>query len=152
MSDSDRKAFLEAIEKEPTNYDHRYIYADWLDENGEHEEADRQRKYEKAEKWLKDFARNDDEFNWDHEYPHEAGECDPENGYWYCCGYHQLVRFLAAHEKGSIIDDSYYLGFDTPHGWNNYSEELWENFEVVTGKKAPTDQYRKELPPFYCAC
>ena len=37
----DREAFLDAIQAEPKNYDHRYVYADWLDEQGEHEEADK---------------------------------------------------------------------------------------------------------------
>ncbi len=65
MSD-DRQAFLDAIKQQPKNYDHRYVYADWLDERGEHEEADRQRRYEASEKWLREFARNHGDFNWDY--------------------------------------------------------------------------------------
>ena len=65
MSDDFQKAFLDAIEKEPRNYSHRYVYADWLDEQGEHEEADRQRKFEKADKWLREFAKKHTDFDFD---------------------------------------------------------------------------------------
>ena len=118
MSD-DRSAFLEAIENEPKNYGHRYVYADWLDEQGEHEEADRQRKFEASEKWLQEFAKGDEEFSFSSQYEQdEEPKCDPDDGYWYCCAYHQFLRFLEAHEDGSITE-GFYLGFDTPYGWNN---------------------------------
>lgn len=52
----DRQAFLNAIDADPLNYLPRYVYADWLDEHGEHEEATRQRAFERADQWLRVFA------------------------------------------------------------------------------------------------
>jgi len=54
--EADRAAFLAAIQDNPHDYLRRYVYADWLDEHGEHDKATRQRAFEKADRWLRDFA------------------------------------------------------------------------------------------------
>jgi hypothetical protein len=46
----------------------RLVYADWLDERGEHEEADRQRKWPAAKEWLVRFCRD-----------HSGPEDNPDN-------------------------------------------------------------------------
>lgn len=56
---ADREDFLKAFEAEPENYLHRYVFADWLDEHGEHEEADRQRKFEESDRWLRVLAADE---------------------------------------------------------------------------------------------
>ena len=164
---NDRQHFLDLIKAEPGAYEHRYIYADWLDDHGEHDEADRQRRYESSKKWLMEFAC-------DHDFGHtitdnelqDLRERYPDDyDYYepYCNNLHaykedspdaydgnpfvQLVYFLERH----ISDDAHYLPFETPHGFTSYSDELWEHFEIVTGKR-PSDQYRKEMPPFRCSC
>lgn len=43
---TEKELLLEAIDAEPGEPMHRQIYADWLDDHGEHDEADRQRNYE----------------------------------------------------------------------------------------------------------
>src|SRR5438105_15639232 len=48
----------------------RLVYADWLDEHGEHEEADRMRKWPAAKAWLVKFCAK-----------HNPPEDDPEEGH-----------------------------------------------------------------------
>src|SRR5438270_247154 len=55
--DKERQAFLKALKKNEDDVTTRMVYADWLDDRGEHEEADRQRKWPAAKEWLVRFAR-----------------------------------------------------------------------------------------------
>lgn len=179
---SKKEHFLKLIEDNPTDYSHRYVYADWLDEHGDHDEADRQRKYEGAYKWLTDYANNKEwtEVYGDTEFTERfgsviaAGEYGGEwprgdedyeliklkdgrevyiqadrGDYRYESNpYTQLVYFLGSH-----LDEKYfYLPFETPTGFNDYTDELWTNFEIVTGLKRPEGKWQKEMPPFSCSC
>lgn len=51
-----RDVFLKRLTENEDDTRTRLAFADWLDEEGEHEEADRQRKWPAAKKWLGDMA------------------------------------------------------------------------------------------------
>lgn len=119
----------------------RLVYADWLEEQGEAEEADRQRKWPAAKAYLKELAVK----HWDWLDEGEDEDIDEiEEHDFYSSSYHRLMYFLERH-----VDQNYHLPFDTPYKFNDYSEEMWQHFSVITGHPVQTDT---ELPPFSCGC
>lgn len=129
--------FLKALEENEDDLTTRLVYSDWLEEQGEYEEADRQRRWPGAKAWLKQFAEND---------PHFRGYGDEEEDPRYS-PYAKLLYFLTRHVEGE-----HYLYFDTPYGFKAYSDELWMNFTIVTGLQPPMGAHRHTMPPFHCAC
>ena len=158
----EREAFLRAINELPWDDDSaRLVFADWLDEHGEHEEAERQRRWLTSEKWLRAVAN--EFYDFDDRYDAEQLTGPPVHDLAYPnSGIDRLLCYLAAHAKstatGNDDDDKYdydkavHLPFDTPYVSLNYSDELWDHFEVVTGLKAPTNDWRKAPPPLRCSC
>lgn len=73
MSEYDK--FLEALAKNPDDTPLRLVFADWLDEQGEHEEADRHRKWPAAKDW---FVRLCHEHNPPPEAPPDMDRVSPE--------------------------------------------------------------------------
>lgn len=136
----DRQMFLKALSDNEDDTSTRLVYADWLEERGEHEEADRQRRWPAAKQWLLEFARG--HFGWGRDAEESKDEADRMY-----TPYAMLMYFLECHVTGDRV-----LYFYMPYKFDDYSEELWKNFEIVSGRPAPTGQYRTKIPPFRCAC
>jgi uncharacterized protein (TIGR02996 family) len=140
---NDREPFLKALAKNEDDVLTRMVYADWLDEQGEHEEADRQRKWPAAKAWLLEFTKSinyhgyaeDDEYKNPLGSPHtyadviQAGH-DAVSGEGYCFG----------------SDD----GADYFRGERAAREEFFRNWSIVTGVPVPEEVV--DNPPFRCAC
>ncbi len=52
---TDRERFLKALAKNEDDTSTRLVFADWLDEHGEYDEANRQRAWPEAKAWLVKF-------------------------------------------------------------------------------------------------
>ena len=52
-----KDAFLKSLAENEDDITIRLVYADWLDEQGEHEEADRERRWPPAKEWLVRFCQ-----------------------------------------------------------------------------------------------
>ena len=144
--------FLQALAKDEDDADTRLVYADWLDEHGQHEEADRQRKWPAAKEWLVAFCQDFFEDDQD------AIADDPafENPYsYFYLSYEMLVKLgqealQLAHQSNGL------LYFDC--GANESlcdvlcadSDSFWSNLSVVTGVPLPRGTDTKSI--FSCSC
>lgn len=160
---ADREDFLNAFKAEPENYLHRYVYADWLDERGEHEEADRQRKFEESDKWLREFVKDREGYI---SKARRAAEGLPEDPYGEL-RYEDLLQ--AGHDYADYFDrcggqDNGTFFPDVDSG--SLAEDLadpavmrlyWQHWSLVTGRAAPVygdpEGYSSnEGNPFICGC
>jgi uncharacterized protein (TIGR02996 family) len=137
---NERNAFLEALAQNEDDTQTRLVYADWLDEQGEHEEADRQRRWRAAKEWLVEFCR-------DHNPPPEE-----ESEEW-VISYEVLLDL--GREAVEQADKGWF-GFSCGNnmtmcdGLRANTREFWENWSVVTGIPLPAGSERRG--DFSCAC
>lgn len=149
-----REGFLKALEQNEDDEPTRLVYADWLDEQGEYEEAARQRKWTAAKKWLVEFAKKHHAYAEYHDWEEEERTGKSKHGYpvdvraLAADFYSQFMEFLMGHLPGG----QHGFGFDLPYGFAAYSDEMWENFEIVTGLTSPQGENRRQMPPFSCSC
>lgn len=138
---SEREAFLQGIKDNPKDPHIRKIFADWLDDHDEPEEADFYRnwtleKYEEAEEWIKDFV----------EEILEEGE--GRERYETELTVESLLA--AAHEHLDTGRDTVFLYFDTPDRVRIDSKIFWKHFQILTGRRLAVPDYGEVF--FRCGC
>lgn len=138
--ESERQAFLNAIEAGPWDDElTRGVFADWLDDRGEHEEADRQRQWVPSSRWLRELAARhytgyDEGRPFEYEEILQAGhEYIDHDGY--------LVQY-----DGQSLQDEIY----------GNSKEFWRHWSIVTGRALPAkNRWGRDFTdsqPFSCSC
>jgi uncharacterized protein (TIGR02996 family) len=141
MSDM-RSAFLDALAQNEDDTTTRLVYADWLDENGEHEEADRQRKWPAAKEWLVDFWTA-------HNYAGGLDRADDDDGYYAF----PTVKALIKKAGEALRDGSCSLDCGADEGicgaLRQDDREFWENISIVVGLPAPGAEHRGS---YSCGC
>jgi uncharacterized protein (TIGR02996 family) len=148
---NEREAFLRALAENEDDTTTRLVYADWLEERGEHEEADRQRKWPAAKEWLVRFCR-------DHCAPGDEDldneDPDDDNPYSFChISYEKLLKLgRKAVEKADQRGIDFYCGANETmmDALRGNSREFWKNWSVVTGVPLPPDVEEKSY--FSCSC
>jgi uncharacterized protein (TIGR02996 family) len=156
-AESERKAFLKALKKNEDDTTTRLVYADWLDDRGEHEEADRQRKWPAAKEWLVKFCgeHNPPEPDIDPEELEELIESDPDAllDYGYSVSYEELIE-LGKEAIKNGDREGYWLScgnnMDLCDALRDNCAEFWKNWCIVTGTPLPPDIEEKSV--FSCAC
>jgi uncharacterized protein (TIGR02996 family) len=128
---NDRDAFLQALAKNQDDNHTRLVYADWLDEHGEHEESDRQRKWPAAREWLVRFCKekspSPDEF------------------------YQELLQFGQRVVAKQGASERIY--FDNHTMWDalkDCSEVFWKNWSILTGMALPASLEEKGFHIWRC--
>ena len=136
---NERAGFLKLLAENEDDTTTRLVYADWLDDHGEHEEADRQRKWPAAKEWFVRFCQKNNPSPDDPDeriIPYKElielgrGAVEQSDGkeYWFSCG--SNLTMCAA------------LRADC--------REFWENWSIVTGIPLLPDVEEKSR--FSCGC
>lgn len=158
--EAQRRGFLDALAENEDDTTTRLVYADWLEDLGEHEEADRQRRWPAAKARLVEAARRtfycphwrrgEEEDPARHKEWLAYDEASMAAGDPYSA-YAKFLAFLDAHARYAR-GEPVCLYFDVPYDFDGYGDGLWADYETVTGAKAPQGRWQKERPPFRCAC
>jgi uncharacterized protein (TIGR02996 family) len=168
----DREVFLQALADNPDDVDVRLVFADWLDDHGEHEEADRQRKWPAAKQW---FVRLCQENNPPPDYEEPRAFTYEEV---IEMGRHAIHRVLSTCEYGIPLETleqmlcdgwetlenakmiapadrwsfNFYFGNneDMLEAIATNAREYWTNWSIITGIPLPPGVEAKSR--FSCAC
>ena len=138
---NDRTPFLKALAENEDDTPTRLVYADWLDDRGEHEEADRQRQWPAAKEWLAQFCR-------DHNPPLD----DEDQDQWRvtCKELIDLGRTAIEEADQDGVGFSCGDNMDMCDALRQNSGKFWKNWAIVTGIALPPDI--EATSQFRCAC
>ena len=126
-----REAFLQALAANEDDTTSRLVFADWLDEQGEHEEADRQRKWPAAKEWLVRLCKESSEYE-------EVL-------------YEEVIDF--GRQVAREENPSERIYFDNEDLWRALqacSQEFWTNWSILTGIPLPPGLETKGFHSWSC--
>lgn len=163
-----QQAFIQALKRNEDDLVTRLIYADWLEEHDQPEEAERMRQWTASKEWLTNWVRSINYDRWEVDEDYE--EILDAQGNRVPAKEDNLGR---PHTYGHAIDAGYAAlrnetycwntdaGQDYFFSWGNRSfpgtpEERWyewrQHWSIVTGVKFPPELSEAHPPPFRCAC
>lgn len=125
-------AFRRALKENEDDTTTRLVYADWLDEQGEHEEADRQRKWPAAKAWILRLCQG--ESARDEESLRSAYQTLMDFGQ-YVADEDQRTNLTVPEEAVDVL--------------RGHFDEFFENWSIVTGNPLPPHLKQKS---FYWEC
>jgi uncharacterized protein (TIGR02996 family) len=134
--ENERRAFLRALAANEDDTTTRLVFADWLDERGEHEEADRMRKWDAAKAWL-------------------VGVFEQHNRGDYIGNLNTYEDLLELARVAVAEADEHGFGFDCGsnerlcEALRTNAGKFWENWSIVTGIPLPADTGNTY---FGCSC
>jgi len=142
----DQEAFLARIKEKPDDEALRQVYADWLDEHDQPDEANRQREAVGAIQWLRAFMLRINYYDYDEEtyerIPGTAKEGQP----------HTFQDILDIGQEGLNGEGCFGTdaGADVFREGEVSKEEFFRNWSLVTG--VPVTETQAEDVYFRCAC
>ncbi len=127
----EQEAFVAQLRDNPEDHATRLVYADWLDDHDQPEEADRMRKWRSAREWLARFASSHDQTL--------QGVVAIGDGY--------DPKAVGQRDYG---DTGLYERLGEP----DVQREFWRCWSVYTGKAEPPQDpdYPDDRNPFTCSC
>lgn len=129
-----RDAFLQRLAENENDTSARLDFADWLDEQGEYDEADRQRAWPAARKWLMRLC--------------QAPVDDAPLQYDELMAFgHKVAReeWVQGPPERVYIRDRELWRVLREHG-----EEFWKNWSIVSGERLPASLEEKDFHHWVC--
>lgn len=137
----DRKVFLTTLRDDPEDALTRAVYADWLADHGHYAEADRQREYHAARKWLKAVATDC------------GGNTDYDGDTYSVTTLADLVNAGRAYITSEGEDYYVQYGHESLRNFMHQGDHrnlYWKHWSTLTGEAVP-EKYRTDSP-FSCSC
>ena len=136
-----RKAFEDTILTDPLDLTTRKVYADWLEDHGEHELAHFHRtmtveKYTTAKKWMEAFAANANEYEEEGGTQRTFHECMEAAEKYFEHGVPTVVGVMGFGASEQLVTKEDY-------------EEFWDAYSVLSSTLMPE---RNSGDPFMCGC
>lgn len=144
---NDAAAFLAALAENEDDETTRRIYADWLEEQGQYDEALRQRKWTGAKAWLVKLLADCDE---------ESDPDDEPNPYYPRPSFRRLCELAQdavtqmEREGQSRVYIDCGANMDLMDALQIHVHEFWKNWSIVTGVATPPDLAGRSF--FSCGC